>query len=276
MVSRINPLFEKHIQARIFNLKTSTTMRNLNPSGKPCLDVLCVDISLNQPIVVDRGRISEPTTCGKQECLAKNSMTLLHLCIQDTHFQEALLRCGRILSLMLKKEPSHGNYDFAGRYDIVRFLKTVQKAGLYAHLRIGPYICAEWNFGGFPVWLKYVPGISFRTDNEPFKMAMKSRKPCLDVLCVDISLNQLLWIEDNLSRGNLGAVKILQELFPEPGRLQFIYADLGDSAVAYVGESTAEPLRYYHNITSNTLVVLEAMESQSYVHWFPCNTIQKL
>lgn len=33
MVSRINPLFEKHIQARIFNLKTSTSMRNLNPSG---------------------------------------------------------------------------------------------------------------------------------------------------------------------------------------------------------------------------------------------------
>lgn len=37
MVSRINPLFEKHIQARIFNLKTSTTMRNLNPSGLFCL-----------------------------------------------------------------------------------------------------------------------------------------------------------------------------------------------------------------------------------------------
>lgn len=89
-------------------------------------------------------------------------------------------------------------------------------------------------------------------------------------------------IVDNLSRGNLGAVKILQELFPEPGRLQFIYADLGDAkavnqifsenafdavmhfaAVAYVGESTLEPLRYYHNITSNTLVVLEAMASHS-------------
>lgn len=87
-------------------------------------------------------------------------------------------------------------------------------------------------------------------------------------------------IVDNLSRGNLGAVKILQELFPKPGRLQFIHADLGDSkavnkifaenafdavmhfaAVAYVGESTAEPLRYYHNITSNTLVVMEAMAS---------------
>ncbi|CAI0546088.1 unnamed protein product [Linum tenue] len=68
-------------------------------------------------------------------------------------------------------------------------------------------------------------------------------------------------IVDNLSRGNIGAVKILQELFPEPGRLQFIYADLGDAkavnkifaenafdavmhfaAVAYVGESTMYPL----------------------------------
>ncbi|KAK4778853.1 hypothetical protein SAY86_006381 [Trapa natans] len=85
-------------------------------------------------------------------------------------------------------------------------------------------------------------------------------------------------IVDNLSRGNLGAVKVLQEMFPDPGKLQFIYADLGDvkavnkifsenafdavmhfAAVAYVGESTLEPLRYYHNITSNTLVILEAM-----------------
>ncbi|CAM8998669.1 unnamed protein product [Rhodiola kirilowii] len=70
-------------------------------------------------------------------------------------------------------EPSPGNYDFGGRYDLVRFIKTIQKVGLYAHLRVGPYVCAEWNFGGFPVWLKYVPGISFRTDNKPFKDAMQ-------------------------------------------------------------------------------------------------------
>ncbi|KAJ4966033.1 hypothetical protein NE237_017882 [Protea cynaroides] len=70
-------------------------------------------------------------------------------------------------------ETSPGNYNFEGRYDLVQFIKAVQGAGLYVHLRIGPYICGEWNFGGFPVWLKYVPGISFRTDNEPFKMAMQ-------------------------------------------------------------------------------------------------------
>uniref|UniRef100_A0A2N9EPW9 beta-galactosidase n=1 Tax=Fagus sylvatica TaxID=28930 RepID=A0A2N9EPW9_FAGSY len=63
-------------------------------------------------------------------------------------------------------EPSPGK----DNYDLVKFIKLVQQAGLYVHLRIGPYICAEWNFGGFPVWLKYIPGIAFRTDNGPFKI----------------------------------------------------------------------------------------------------------
>ncbi|KAG5595644.1 hypothetical protein H5410_036876 [Solanum commersonii] len=53
-------------------------------------------------------------------------------------------------------EPSPGKFNFEGRYDVVKFIKLVQQAGLYLNLRIGPYICAEWNFGGFPVWLKYV------------------------------------------------------------------------------------------------------------------------
>lgn len=41
-------------------------------------------------------------------------------------------------------------------------------------------------------------------------------------------MKEFFW-QDNLSRGNLGAIKVLQEMFPEPGRLQFVYADLGDA-----------------------------------------------
>jgi beta-galactosidase GanA len=67
-------------------------------------------------------------------------------------------------------EPSPGQYYFGDRYDLVKFIKLVHQAGLYVNLRIGPYVCAEWNFGGFPVWLKFVPGMAFRTDNEPFKV----------------------------------------------------------------------------------------------------------
>lgn len=38
-------------------------------------------------------------------------------------------------------------YNFEGRYDIVKFAKLVGSSGLYLLLRIGPYVCAEWNFG---------------------------------------------------------------------------------------------------------------------------------
>ncbi|GAB2244626.1 hypothetical protein Droror1_Dr00000119 [Drosera rotundifolia] len=68
-----------------------------------------------------------------------------------------------------KSEVSIVKCRIKGRYDLVKFIKLVQQAGLYVHLRIGPYVCAEWNFGGLPVWLKCIPGINFRTDNEPFK-----------------------------------------------------------------------------------------------------------
>ncbi|KAL0693430.1 hypothetical protein Bca4012_060610 [Brassica carinata] len=61
-------------------------------------------------------------------------------------------------------------------------------------------------------------------------------------------------IVDNLSRGNLGAVKV-EKIFSENA----FDAVMHFAAVAYVGESTLYPLKYYHNITSNTLGVLEAM-----------------
>ncbi|KAG4147892.1 hypothetical protein ERO13_D05G252000v2 [Gossypium hirsutum] len=71
-------------------------------------------------------------------------------------------------------EPEKGQYDFSGRADIVRFIKEIQAHGLYASLRIGPFIEAEWNYGGLPFWLHDVPGIVYRCDNEPFKVHMQN------------------------------------------------------------------------------------------------------
>ena len=50
-------------------------------------------------------------------------------------------------------EPRKGEFDFTGRFDIRRFIKTAQEVGLYAIVRPGPYICAERDFGGLPAWL---------------------------------------------------------------------------------------------------------------------------
>lgn len=38
-------------------------------------------------------------------------------------------------------------YDFSGRNDLVKFIKEIQAQGLYACLRIGPFIESEWNYG---------------------------------------------------------------------------------------------------------------------------------
>ncbi|GLT83017.1 hypothetical protein SLE2022_013300 [Rubroshorea leprosula] len=42
-------------------------------------------------------------------------------------------------------EPVRGQHYFEGRFDLVKSVKTVQEAGLFVHLRIGLYACAEWN-----------------------------------------------------------------------------------------------------------------------------------
>ncbi|KAF9623122.1 hypothetical protein IFM89_037638 [Coptis chinensis] len=99
MAARMNPMFEKHIQVRTFNLRSSISMRNLNPSdiekmvSVKGMIIRCSSIIpeireavfkclvcgyLSDHVIVDRGRISEPKRCGRQECLAQNSMTLVH------------------------------------------------------------------------------------------------------------------------------------------------------------------------------------------------------
>ena len=53
------------------------------------------------------------------------------------------------------------------------FLQLAHEAGLYVVLRIGPYICAEFNNGGFPAWLTLIKDIKTRTYNEAFMVQME-------------------------------------------------------------------------------------------------------
>ena len=70
-------------------------------------------------------------------------------------------------------ERQRGVFDFSERLDVLRFCQLAQEHGLYVVLRIGPYICAETNYGGLPAWLRDVPGIRMRTWNEPFMREME-------------------------------------------------------------------------------------------------------
>ncbi|KAL0558348.1 hypothetical protein IC582_002910 [Cucumis melo] len=73
-----------------------------------------------------------------------------------------------------RHEPQRRKYDFSGRLDFIKFFQLIQDAGLYVVMRIGPYVCAEWNYGGFPLWLHNMPGIQFRTDNQVYKNEMQT------------------------------------------------------------------------------------------------------
>ncbi|XP_051221950.1 beta-galactosidase 7-like [Lolium perenne] len=71
-------------------------------------------------------------------------------------------------------EPIQGQYNFEGRYDLVKFIREVHSQGLYVSLRVGPFVEAEWKYGALPFWLHSVPNITFRSDNEPFKVHMQN------------------------------------------------------------------------------------------------------
>lgn len=65
-------------------------------------------------------------------------------------------------------EPRPGVYDFSGNNDIAEFVREAQEEGLYVILRPGPYVCAEWEFGGYPAWLLKDHAIVLRSGDPKY------------------------------------------------------------------------------------------------------------
>ena len=65
-------------------------------------------------------------------------------------------------------EPTPGTYDFSGNNDVAEFIREAQQEGLWVILRPGPYVCAEWEFGGYPAWLLKDPTTVVRSQDPKF------------------------------------------------------------------------------------------------------------
>ncbi len=65
-------------------------------------------------------------------------------------------------------EKVQGEYDFTGNLDIASFIREAQKENLMVIVRPGPYICAEWEFGGLPWWIQTDSDIEIRCSNESY------------------------------------------------------------------------------------------------------------
>ena len=70
-------------------------------------------------------------------------------------------------------EPKKGQFNFEGMLDIVKFVETAQNLGLYVIVRPGPYICAEWDFGGLPAWLLKDKNIRIRCWDKTYIKAVE-------------------------------------------------------------------------------------------------------
>jgi beta-galactosidase len=69
-------------------------------------------------------------------------------------------------------ETSPGVFDFhSGNHDLATFIRTAQEEGLWVILRPGPYVCAEWDFGGYPSYLLKSPAVTVRGNDPRFLKA---------------------------------------------------------------------------------------------------------
>ncbi len=59
-------------------------------------------------------------------------------------------------------------FDFEGNLDIASFIRAAEKEGLMVIVRPGPYICAEWEFGGLPWWIQADDEIEIRCSNKGY------------------------------------------------------------------------------------------------------------
>ena len=72
-------------------------------------------------------------------------------------------------------EEKEGIYDFhTGNRDISKFISIAAEEGMWVIIRPGPYVCAEWEFGGLPPYLLRTPGIRVRC-LDPVYMAAAER-----------------------------------------------------------------------------------------------------
>jgi beta-galactosidase len=70
-------------------------------------------------------------------------------------------------------ETKEGRFDFTtGNHNIAEFIRICKEEGMWVLLRPGPYVCAEWDFGGLPPYLLKIPDIKIRCMDPRYMLAV--------------------------------------------------------------------------------------------------------
>lgn len=121
-------------------------------------------------------------------------------------------------------EPQKDVFDFSGNNDIAAFVKTAQEEGLWVVLRPSPYVCAEWEFGGYPYWLENEKGLEVRSKESQYLAEYKKYINELGKLLAPLQVNHggnILMVQVENEYGSYGKDKaylsINRDMFKEAG-----------------------------------------------------------
>ncbi len=131
-------------------------------------------------------------------------------------------------------ESEPGVFDFqSGNHNLAQFIRIVQEEGLWLILRPGPYVCAEWEFGGLPSYLLKIPDIKVRCMDPRYMEAVDRYIKSLSLQVKDLQVTQggpILMVQIENEYGSYGNdrqyVKTLQNIWKSCGiEVPFYTAD---------------------------------------------------
>ena len=118
-----------------------------------------------------------------------------------------------------------GVFDFqTGNHNIAAFIRIVQEEGMFLMLRPGPYVCAEWDFGGLPSYLLSIPDIKVRCMDPRYTEAVERYIKTLALQVKDLQVTKggpIVMVQVENEYGSYGNdrtyMKWLQKVWKENG-----------------------------------------------------------
>lgn len=121
-------------------------------------------------------------------------------------------------------EPQRGQFDFSGSNDIAEYVRIAREEGLWVVLRPSPYVCAEWEFGGYPYWLQKERGLVVRSREATYLAEYKKYIMAVGRQLAPLQVNHggnILMVQVENEYGSYGSDKAYLEmnrqLFREAG-----------------------------------------------------------
>lgn len=141
-------------------------------------------------------------------------------------------------------ETSKGHFDFQSESrNIAAFIKIAQEEGMWVLLRPGPYVCAEWDFGGLPNYLLEIPDIKVRCSDPRYLAAVHRYVQALSAQVSSLQVTHggpILMVQVENEYGSYGNdqqyLKTLREYWKEGGiQVPFYSADGASPAMLEAG-----------------------------------------